>query len=347
MPISQFKAIASTLRRFADVRETAKEPRDRIIVQVAKGSLKFIAGDDYSTVVADAAPCEGKGRVVVSARMLLTAADALRGRGNVTVDVEKGVVTLRLDAGGKVDLKAITAVTPGFVRPPKKNEAVARVEHSGFAVASKVFPAVTSKHHPADKVYLVGGSDNLTMTGCDERSFAVWYLVPEVTVSRRAIGAVPAGLFPSMLDLKEPGVMAWSEKGLAIRSGRFLVGATLAPEALPWPTPQAGEGVRVSVDRKGLISALAGSMDGLKRSRLKTENSALVVESWDGAGAMTLPAHIEGRGRIGVDADRMKRLLTALPGKKVTIEFGGGTARPLRLSAEEDSDWQTLLAPVV
>lgn len=348
LPIKDFKDLAATLRRFADVRETAKEPYDRVLVQVAKGRLKFIAGDENAAVVADAAPAEGKAKVVVKSRLLLSAADSLRGRGNVEVEVSGTTVLLRVENGGRVMLGAIAAQVPDFVRPVKKAEATDVVPHSGFGIASKVFPAVTSKHYPANLVYLRGGMGVLEMTGCDERSYARWGMYPQTTVEFGPLGALPAALFRSVADLTEPGIVAWGDGRLTIRSGRFLVGARLQPDRLPWPVPDSSDDVRVRVSKKDLLAALKGSMDSLHRSRLDADGlGTLVVAAWDSTGNVQLPADITGAGSVGVDADRMAKLLRALPGKQVDIEFGGGTARPIRLSSEEAEGWQTLLAPVM
>lgn len=349
LSISEFKAIAATLGRFADIRDTAKEPRDRIIVQVAAGRLKFIAGDDNMTVVADVGAAQGKDRAVVKARLLLNAAKSLRGRGEVEVEVDRGGCFLRASGGGQVSLSAIASVLPAFVRPPKKAEATTVVQHPGFETASKVFPAVTSKHHPADKVYITSGDGRLTLTGCDQRSFGRWSMPVGYEGEPWNVGAVPATLFPALRDLDEPGVMAWSmDDRLAIRSGRFLVGVRLDKTPLPWPVPAHSPVIRVVVDRKPLIDALKGSMDGMHRSRIRVENQTLHVDAWDSSGSVELGAYqTEGRGRVGVAADRMQKLLTALPGRQAVIEFEGVTAGPIGLSTEEATGWQTLLAPVL
>lgn len=348
LSISDFKDIAATLGRFADIRETAKEPRDRIVVQVAGGRLKFIAGDDNMTVVVDAAEAEGKDKVVVKARMLLNAAKSLRGRGHVEFEVDRGACFLRASTGGQVKLSALTSVMPAFVRPPKKGEAMAVVQHPGFSTASKVFPACTSKHHPADKVYITSGESNLTLTGCDQRSFGQWSMPVGYEGEPWNVGAVPASLFPALRDLEEAGAMAWSaDHRLAIRSGRYLVGVRLDETPLPWPAPAHNPAIRVVVDRKPLVDALKGSMDAMHRSHIRVEGQTLLVESWDRSGSVELEAQTEGRGHVGVAADRMQKLLTALPGRQAVIEFEGVTAGPIGLSTEEATGWTMLLAPVL
>ena len=351
LSIRDFKAICNTLRRFADVRETAKEPRDRVLIQTAAGRLKFIAGDEDMTVVVDAGEAEGRAKVVVGSRLLLKSAEALRGRGDIEIEVDRGAAFLLAPNGGKLKLSSLTTHVPEFVRPPKKSEAEAFVPHEGFAVAAKAFPAVTSKNHPADKVYLRGGRDNLTLTGCDDRSFAQWDIFPhpEYTVSRKNLGSVTANLFGSLVDMTEPGVLAWGDGRVAIRSGKALVGARLGGDSLPWPVPMVGdETVTAEVERKPLVDALSGMQgaDEHRRVRLVISGEDLLVQNWEGNGNMSLLSSNTGRGSVGVDANRMKTLLNALPGKRVLIEFDGSRPAAVRLSTEEATGWQTLLAPV-
>lgn len=348
--ISDFKAACETLGRFADVRETAKEPRDRVLIQLSGGKLKLVGGDEDMSVVVDLGEQQGKAKAVVSSRLLLNAAKALRGRGDLTVEVGPSGAVLRHEGGGSVKLSPISSVVPSFVRPPKKAEAVATVSHPGLDTAAKVFPAVTSKHYPSSLVYLRGGQDNLTMAGTDQRSYARWDLLPEVTVSRLPLGAVPATLFPQMRDLTEPGVIAWGDGRLAIRSGRFLVGARIAPEETAQKSPVHGSGVRVVANRKQLIDSLraASGADSNHRVRLEVGTAgSLSLANWEGAGSLLLPAQTEGRGHVGVNADRMRKLLTALPGKSAVVEFAGPPPGNIALYSEEAEGWYTLLAPVV
>lgn len=351
LPIAEFKDICETLGRFADIRETAKEPRDRVVAQVGGGRLKFIAGTEDYTVIVDAGPAEGKDKAVVKARLLLNAAKALRGRGEVYIDVDRGGAFLEASTGGKVKLASFVSLVPSFVRPPKKAEAQTVIEHPGFGLASKVFPAVTSKYHPSDKVYLTSGQKELALTATDQRSFGRWAMPVAYDGEPWSLGALPRDLFPAIRDLIAPGPLAWDAERIAIRSGRFLVGARLLPERAPWEgqQPEASDKVRVTADRKQLIDALRGmaGSDVNKRVRLNTRSGVLHVENWEGAGSMDLDADIHGSGRVGVDSGRMVKLLTALPGKSVRVEFEGTRPGVIRLTTEEATGWQTLLAPVV
>ena len=352
--VSEFKAACATLGRFADIRETAKEPRDRIIVQASQGRLKLIAGDDDSTVVVDLGETEETGKCVVKARLLLSSAKALRGRGEVDLTVSRDGVTLRASAGGQVRLNSISAVMPELVRPPKKSEALHVGTHDGFGLASKVMPVVTSKNHPANLVYLRAEPGELSLTGCNSMAFGSWSVPLGTKDGGWDVGAVSAKLFGSLADLTEPGPIAWDETRVAIRSGRFLVGSRLQPIQNPFrPVPAVpAEAVVATVDRKLLIEALRGvaSGDANERVRARASGSTLVLEGWDGAGTMTLPATFAGRttGKVGFSADRMKRLAMALPGKTITVRFAGDIqTKPIGLSSEEATGWQMLLAPVV
>lgn len=349
LSITDFKDLCDTLSRFADIRETAKEPRDRVVMQVGGGRMKFIAGTEDTTVVVDAGPAEGKAKAVVKARLLLHAAKAVRGRGSVRIEVNRAGALLEASTGGRVTLASFTSLVPDFVRPPKKSEASTVRDHPGFGLASRVFPAITSKHHPCDKVYLTSADKLLYLTATDQRSFGRWAMSSGMAFEG-SLGALPRDLFPAMRDLVEPGPLAFGDGRVAIRSGRFLVGARLLGEAVSWANelPEASDNVQVVAERKPLIDALRGmaGSDAHARVRLLARGDELLVENWEGAGSMSLGALIDGDGRVGVDADRMRKLLTALPGKSVRIEFDGSRPGNIRLTAEEATGWQTLLAPV-
>lgn len=353
LSIATFKDVCETLGRFADIRETAKEPRDRIVAQVGGGRLKFIAGDEQKTVVVDMGEHEGKDKAIVKSRLLLNAAKALRGRGEVSIEVDRGGVFMRASTGGQVKLTSFTTQVPTLVRPPKKAEAQFSVGHPGLGLAAKVFPAVTSKHHPADMVYLTSGRGSLTFTGCDSRSYASWDVPVAYQGDPWSLGAAPAALFPALRDLTEAGVIAHGDGRLAIRSGMFLVGVKLGAFQCPFPTPESHDTVRVEANRKQLIEALKGMAGGdvNKRTRLEAGTNTqgdeyLAILNWEGHGSMDLDAQVTGKGRVGVDADRMGSLLKAMPGKSAIIEFEGTRPSPVRILSEEAEGWTTLIAPV-
>src|SRR5687768_11609354 len=70
---SDLKKIAESLGRFADVRVTAKEPRDRIVVQADGSVIKLIAGFTSGTLIAIVHATEQKFRCIIPARNLLQA----------------------------------------------------------------------------------------------------------------------------------------------------------------------------------------------------------------------------------------------------------------------------------
>jgi hypothetical protein len=100
--ISDLRAIGDALGRFANIRETAKEPEDRILILDDGEVTKFVAGSTVRAIV-HLGPTFGGGRALVSARLLLGAVKALRGKGEVSLTYDGiGGATLTTSAGGKV-----------------------------------------------------------------------------------------------------------------------------------------------------------------------------------------------------------------------------------------------------
>ena len=350
MTITEFKALCETLGRFASVREKAPEPEDRILVTAQGGSLSFTAGTEGYSVTATVGETSDTGWVVVPSRMLLASAKALRGRGEVDVRVEPNVVTLLASTGGKVILKALTSVRPEFTRPTKKAEARFVARHPGLLVASRVFEAATSKYTPSDRVFMEIEGDRLTFAGTDDRTLARWGLDAGRTHEGRAtLGSLPRGLFSALRGLEEPGTLAWGAGRVAIRSGRFLVGALVGGEVRDLSLPDVEADVRVEVDRKALMDALQSMRgeDANARACLVAGRRGFEVADWTGGGSMLLTADAQGNGKVALNAARARGLLAALPGRRACIEFDGSQPRPIRLSTEETRDWTLLLAPVV
>src|SRR5574338_60779 len=88
---STLRKIGESLARFADVRETAKEPQDRIIVQANGMEIKFIAASTWGTLVATAHVTDQEFRAIIPARPFLQALKSTNAKQEYRVrDLNRG-----------------------------------------------------------------------------------------------------------------------------------------------------------------------------------------------------------------------------------------------------------------
>jgi hypothetical protein len=80
---SHLRKIAENLKRFADIRESAKPPRNLVVVQAAAGTVKVVAGAYYGTMIATVHATTEEWRAVVSARDLLRIMESVPTKSKV------------------------------------------------------------------------------------------------------------------------------------------------------------------------------------------------------------------------------------------------------------------------
>lgn len=111
------KKIGESLGRFADTRATAKEPRDRVVVQADTETLKVVAGASYGTIIATVHATTQQFRAVISARELLTTIKTINPKQEyIFEDLDKGwEVGCSL---GSTDFLRLEKKLPAFILPP-------------------------------------------------------------------------------------------------------------------------------------------------------------------------------------------------------------------------------------
>src|SRR5687768_4493665 len=191
------------LGRFANIREGAPEPTDRILIQFDR-VLKFVAGDDHSTVIVDTgSPVETKGKALVSARLLLQAAKTLRGKGDIALELDgKGGAVLKTNTGGKVVLPRIGDALPGWVRPSDEpaNAIVLETPVGLWPDLSKVIGVGPDKHHfPWDLIHFETYEDSLRLVWTDNYRWVSYQLANGLALSgHKYLGSVPVEFVKSL-----------------------------------------------------------------------------------------------------------------------------------------------------
>lgn len=329
MQVSEFRSHAETLGRFASVREKAEAPSDRILVQARDGVLKLVAGTENRTVVVNCGPHPGSGMALVPARMLLTAAKSLRGKGTVEFEVNPDGAVLRTSMGGVVKMSNVDNEVPAWLRPvPGGSSAV--IPANFWPDASKVLTTVLS--------WAVSGWKQV---GLDVTPFGTYlraadaYTMTTVLATEVGLptfyGAIDPEFIGAIRDFEDEGEMRWTQDYLTVESGPYLAVTKFLwhEPKLPYPPEDVLRwDVKVEADRARLVEMVKGvasSEDEFRRVTLvTTSDDRLTVSAWGGGQSVSLPATVSGVGRVAMVSERLLKLLTAVGGKTVTLQWGEG-----------------------
>ena len=117
------RKIGENLARFADIRETAKEPKDRIVVQANGSEVKLVAGSMGGTLIASVHATSESGRTVVPSRFLLQALKNADLKGdyrfvNLNKGFEIGCALERIDKPEVEHFLRVDKKLPVILLPP-------------------------------------------------------------------------------------------------------------------------------------------------------------------------------------------------------------------------------------
>lgn len=330
----------------------AFDPSDAILIQAVGGQLKLVAGTADSTIIAAAGPTETKGKALVSARLVLNSAKALRGKGDVTFDVTEQGATIRVSTGAEMQLANIGTAIPDWLRAPKEWTGEAVFSEKFWPEAARVFTATTGNLWPYSHISLDIAEGGLRFLACDNYAAATTTLsTREPVEDGTQLGCISSVFANSLRDLDPEGLVRWSDDLFGIEAGPYTVLARLY-RAFGHPSFDRFEGepaTRVTADKKVLSDMVRGvaSNDEHNRVALVARGAALTVRPYDNPGtSMTVPAKVEGNdGSVGVDAGVLGKCLTAYPGKTVNLGWSPGVA-PISL-LDRSWSWRMFLAPIV
>lgn len=367
LSIGDYKSHAEMVGRFASVREGAPEPTDRVLVQF-DGVLRFVAGDDDSTVIVDTGqPVEAKGKAVVASRLFLQAAKTLRGRGDVEFELDgKGGIVVKTNTGGKVVMPRVGDSIPGWVRPSSASTSALciGVAASFWSDLSKLIALGPNKHHwPNDHVHFVAREGDL---------YAVWadaYRMVEACVGRAVnlteypyVGSAPTDFIKSLKAFEGETSINLTEDRLAVFGGassavtRLKVAVSegrrakelAVPVGLRGPTSE--QFIGATVKRRDLIDNVkaVSSADKFGRVTFMVSRGETKVYGYglEREGSMTQPAsYTQGRGFVSFDSELATKLLSGITDKEITVLFPQRGSGPIQFR-EGKWGWRMLLAPV-
>lgn len=352
LTISQFRSAADNLARFASTRENAKPPEDRILIQSINDGLKFVAGtDDRTLIFVTGDLTQPEGRALVSARMFLTAAKALRGKGTLSFEFDgNGGATISTSLGGKVRLPAIDGSIPKWVRGSADLAILAEYDESFLTSLVRYVESSTGVETHVLVSTVPTNPNLMRVQYTDNYSYCVIDLpVAARSIDEFRVTGIPVdfikscrGLGSGWLMLKPRGEVEFgSNAGTAVTVGYHVAGAL--PEG---PRFQQEPKSIVRVDRKALLEALKtmGNEPEYGRATISASPEGLSVSQYSGdVGMYGMAAALEGPAfKATVTADKLYRLVKAGQGKSVTIGYLPGT-----LKLYEDNGWRVYLASVV
>ena len=339
------------------------EPTDRVLIQASRGRLKLVAGTADSTLVVDAGETTAQGKALVSAKLVLNSAKALRGKGTVEFTVSPAGAAVRVSTGAEMLLANVDDAMPDWVRPKVTSFAVPFGE--GFlAEAARVFDATTGKSWPYSHIAISAEDGILTLTATDRYAYSSVSLEGAEELPEQGYLGSISSVFTGQLRGLDAAGQVHVIDGKATRNGGYLTDEVVTlvsgpytaatrfvrAASLPHTDMFAAEAeTSVSLDKKVLIDMVkgVGTNDQHNRVTLVARNAALTIHPYqDPTTSMKVPAKVEGAdGSVGVSADILSRCLTAYPGK--TASLGWSRVRAPITLLDRSWPWRMYLAPLV
>lgn len=345
MLVEELREVCENLGRFAAIREKAPTPTDRILIQAAAGRLKFIAGDDSSTLIVDAAETKENGLAIVPARLLLSAAKSLKGKGEVDLTVGNTGVRLRFGAAS-VDLPIVgdNKVPSEWNRAPSTVVSSAPFPAGFLETLAKAVDGVEEKFGTGKYAYFEY-ADRLGFYALKHT------LAVDARHGNAPLHAVFASFCKSVKGIDSAGIATHhGERMTSIKAGKYLAIHRSDLDNTPPLLPSVDQySASVVVDRKPLLENLKMSSNGdeFGRVRLLAESETLTLfpKANEGA-AIRMPATSDGRGSIWLAASLLEDAVRGLSGKKIRLSWNHDKTTPIKIS-DLDVSWSYHLAPVI
>lgn len=365
LSIADYKSMAEMVGRFANVRENAPEPTDRVLIQF-DGVMKFVAGDENSTLILDTgAPVDRKGKALVSARLFLQAAKTLRGKGDIRFELDgDGGAILTTHTGGKVVLPRYADTLPGWVRPSHEpaNAIVLEVPAGLWLDLSKVVGVGPDKHYyPWNLVHFEQHEGQVLLVWTDNYRWVSVPLANGVNLSGyKHFGSVPLDFIKSLKAFDGETAFVLQDDRMAVYSGQSMAVSRLTPflsdrdKTLYEHARQ--DGLRpvetlagATVNRKDFIENLkaVASADTHGRVTVKVDQGAVKVYAYgrEREGSMTMNAQTQMRGYISFKEALATKLLSGLKDKEIQFLFPSKGIGAVQFK-ESKWGWHLYLAPI-
>jgi hypothetical protein len=366
MKVSEFKAVAATLSRFATTREKAQPPESLIGVQNKAGRLRLIAGSEVAGVVVPIEEYEGPAdcAYTISARPFLQAAKILPAKSEVTFSVTPEMLVLTASGGGTINLEAGGFIkNAGFVKKPKDFKASARVYGENWKRMANLFKNI-GEQVEVPSIQIIGDKAYATAVSHDPRAKYASLVLHEATGPTDYNMAAYLDFWVGLFSFVSDGTIQWGPSGVLATSGGhecfsgpYLLSrynsetrtSETAREAPPWPILRIdGElPVGFTVARNDLTTVIKGQapFDQLNRVTLEVDTDFVKVSPYGSESGQKFPAETYGRGIRSVSSEYLKDILSSMDCKQVTLRWGG-SSKAISITGQGYDEWTILLAPV-
>lgn len=343
MEVGELRDVCENLGRFAAVRDKAPYPTDRILIQAVGGILKFVAGDEQSTLIVNAGATDQNGAAIVSARTLLTAAKSLKGKGQVDLSVSNEGATLRFGAAS-VSLPPVSDRIPSeWLRPSADVEASTTFPAGFIPAASKAVASVAEKHGYARHASIeYGARMGFFATGNA--------LMVSAIAGDAPLHPVQTAFFGSLRGIEDAGLATYHGNRLtSIKAGKYHALHRCDIDQTPVLSFSTEHDAAVQVERKALADALKMASNGDEFGRVRitaADNTLTLVPKANESAAIRVPAIVKGSAAVWLQSALLVKALNGLTGKASRLSWAGKTTAPIRIG-DDDSAWFYYLAPVI
>lgn len=347
---AEWREIGENLGRFASIREKAESPSDRILIQADKGQLKLIAGDFTKTLVVSVGETAQQGKALVPARILLQAIKTLKSKGEAELLITPTGATIRTGFGSEIEMADMQSHFRVLRPTPYDGSGYSVTFPAGFLPeAGKYLKAAIGEFAPWDQVLGKSRKGEFYLSACEDHIMST---VGPLALAQDVTLHFKADVWPALIGLEDAGgIWVPAHEGSQVHqaqigSGKYRVAMVLNQKYPSWPALAAPKyTVLVKADKKLLIDnfkALAGRHQ-YSRVTMVADGSSLSIKGGD-AGAAKVQAEVTGKGTLPVNATFMAKVLTAVDGKSVTVEFGDAPSS-VRVIGDKNL-WPMLVAPM-
>ena len=366
MNITELKRITNALSTYASVRDKASGPEAIIGVQSKSGIIKLIAGSRRGGIVCTSqVGSTEETSFIIRARPFLSAAKTLKGKIDLSFEVDGSGLRLVTDKGGSASFPIVGSLRDsGFAKKPKTGTHAGLIYGERFSQIARLFDAIAQdieSQTPTMHYY----DGKFVITAISPATHAIYAsLEVEGTGEGEASFAAYMDFWRSLKTLERDGTITFGPDGTVASSGIYecfsppwLVSPydsrTRKSESPrpphPWPTlgwKDDAATARVTIDRRQLIEAIKGQVpdDDLGRVTLQVDTGTFEVYAYGAEAGIKLPASTEGRGVRSLQAKYLLDMLRAFESSEV--ELAWGTSPAIRLHSKEYKGWTVLIAPV-
>lgn len=340
---STLRKIGASLARFADVRGTAKEPRDRVVVQANGSTLKVVAGSEAGTLIATVHATTQTFKAVVPARDFLLACKQAEAKKEYWIEGlnKDWGIGCTLVGPMNEDFLRITKTIPRLLLPPDitaQSQGEVRFSAADLEALGRIMSGVVEDNSPA--ITIAGkiwtGANKVRFVATNNIRFAY----RDYPSTYEVFGKLYADFLEASREIGDAVMRLWTDGKVTLENsnyravGRYTMLETASPLDFK---PGVVERIQYKaiVPRTQFIKELRDlqKLDKHGRVGLQYSNDTIKVVSFEKA-----------KHGWFARAENLLKILTALSEKQVGIGLRVGERQPINVRIPE---WTIEVAPVI